>query len=100
MEVTELGMVILFSPVQPEKAELPMEVTELGMVVFLQPATNVLLAVSMIALQLFLESYTVLLFDTIMLVSPEQPANAAPPIEVTELGMVILFSPVQPEKAE
>ena len=51
MLVTELGMVTLVKPVQPEKATNPMLVTELGMVVFLHPAISVLVAVSIIALQ-------------------------------------------------
>ena len=35
----------------------------------------------------------------VILFSPVQPLNTASSMEVTELGMVILFSPVQPEKA-
>ena len=41
---------------QPENALSPMEVTELGMAVFMQPAINVLVAVSIMALQLLRES--------------------------------------------
>ena len=54
--VTELGIVILVNPVQPLNASLPMEVTELGITVFWQPKISVLLAVSMMALQLPRES--------------------------------------------
>lgn len=43
--VTELGMAIDVSPLQPEKAELPIEVTVLGIFVFLQPITKVLVFV-------------------------------------------------------
>ena len=37
IDVTELGMVILFKLLQPEKAALPMEMTELGMVTLVRP---------------------------------------------------------------
>jgi len=37
MEVTELGMVIDVSPLQPENALDPMEVTELPMVIDVNP---------------------------------------------------------------
>ena len=56
MEVTALGMVMLVSPEQSENAPLPMAVTELGITVFWQPQISVLLAVSMMALQLPRES--------------------------------------------
>ena len=56
MLVTELGIVIEVKPEQPKKAHSPMLVTELGMTVFLHPAISVPVAVSIIALQLFLES--------------------------------------------
>ena len=55
MLVTELGIVMEVKP-EPEKASLPMLVTELGMTVFLHPAISVPVPVSIIALQLFLES--------------------------------------------
>ena len=56
IEVTELGMVRLVRPVQPENAYWPIEVTELGIFVFLHPAINVLDEVFIIALQLSRES--------------------------------------------
>lgn len=59
MLVTELGIVIEVKSKQPEKAPIPMLVTELGISVFLQPAISVLVDVSIIALQLSLESYVV-----------------------------------------
>ena len=37
MPVTELPMVTLVRPEQPENAELPMPVTEFGMVTFVRP---------------------------------------------------------------
>ena len=35
----------------------------------------------------------------VTLVKPEQPRNAQPPIEVTELGMVMLVKPLQSRNA-
>ena len=37
IEVTELGIVTLVKPLQPEKASLPIEVTELGMETLVKP---------------------------------------------------------------
>lgn len=54
--VTLFGMVIDVRPEQPEKAPPPMLVTLLGIVVFLHPNINVLVEVSIIALQLSRES--------------------------------------------
>ena len=56
MVVTELGIMMEVRLEQPENALSPMEVTELGMAVFMQPAINVLVAVSIMALQLLRES--------------------------------------------
>ena len=94
MLVTELGMVMLASPVQPSNAELPMLVTELGIVVFLQPQIKLFVSFSMMALQFSRESYTAFPASTVMLASPVQPSNAELPMLVTELGMVMLASPV------
>ena len=69
---------------QPSKAHSPIETTELGMTVFLQPTISPFVDVSIIALQLFRESYLLLFGSTVIAVSPEQPAKAAPPISVTE----------------
>ena len=52
MLVTLLGIVIAVSPEQLEKAYSPILVTLLGMVELLHPAMSVLVAFSMIALQL------------------------------------------------
>ena len=73
MEVTELGIVTLVRPLQPSNALLPMEATELGMVVLLQPAINVLLAVSMMALQLLRESNVEFPLSTTILVRSVHP---------------------------
>lgn len=53
--VTELGMLMLVKHSQPANAFSPIVATELGIVVFLQPAINVLVAVSIMALQLLRE---------------------------------------------
>ena len=76
MNETELGMVMLESPVHPLNAETEIAVTELGMVEFWQPAMSVLEAVSMIALQLLRESYVELPLSTSMLVSLLQQLKA------------------------
>ncbi len=68
MEVTELGITILVMPLQKLNAAKPMAVTVLGMIVFMQPRTRVLDAVSIMALQLLRESYTVLPLSTVILV--------------------------------
>ena len=91
-------MVTLVKPLQPEKAELPIEVTELWMVVFLQPASKVFVAVSIIALQLSLESYLELPLSTTIDFKPLQKEKTLSPIEETELGMLMLVKP-QPQKA-
>ena len=54
--VTELGIVMLVNPEQPEKQPSPKLMTELGIVVFLQPLNIVSVAVSMMALQFSRES--------------------------------------------
>ena len=69
-------MVILVKPVQPLNALYPIEMTEFGMDVFLHPNINLFDAISIIALQLSRESYTVLLLSTTIDSMPVQPANA------------------------
>ena len=56
MLATELGIVMEVKPLQLLKAPSPMLVTELGITVFMQPEISVLVEVSIIALQVFLES--------------------------------------------
>ena len=56
MLFTLLGNVSSVKPVQPSKAESPMLVTLFGMTLFLHPAIKVLVAVSIIELQLSRES--------------------------------------------
>ena len=64
-----------------------------------QPTTNVLVAVSIIALQPPLLSYTGLSESTEIDVSPLQSKKALVPMEVTELGIVMDVSPLQWLKA-
>ena len=96
MEVTELGIDTLARPRQTANAEAPIEVTELGMMELLQPIISVLLAVSMMALQLSRESYCVLSLSTVIRLRPLHSRNTALPIEVTNLGIDTLVRPVQP----
>ena len=87
MLVTLLGISTEVKLVRPEKARSPMLVTLLGMVVFGQPAINVLLSLSMIALQLSLESYLGLLGATTIDVKLEQSQKVPQPMLVTLLGI-------------
>lgn len=82
-----------------EKAWLPIETTVLGIVVVLHPTMSLLVAVSMMALQLFLLSYTELPASTVMVVSWLQYMKILPSMLVTEAGMVIDVNPVQFLKA-
>ena len=59
------------------------------MIAFLQPTINVLVPVSIIALQLSLESYNELFESTAMDSIDEQPENAWIPMEATLFGIVI-----------
>ena len=81
-----------------ENAPFPILFTLLGINVFLQPPINLLVEVSIIALQLFLESYTVLFLSITILSNEPQLQNAFEPILVTLSGIVILVNE-QPEKA-
>ena len=56
MLATEFGISMEVKPVQPLKALFPILVTELGITVFMQPEISVLVEVSIIALQVLLES--------------------------------------------
>lgn len=73
MLVTLSGSVMEAKPVQPLKAPSPMLVTPTGMTVDLHPTINVLVDVSMSALQLLRESNTGLLPSTTIEVRPLQP---------------------------
>ena len=71
-------------------------VMEFGIIVFLQPLSNLFVAVSIKALQLSLESYTVFPLSTVMLSKSMQPKNASLPISVTEFPMLTEVKPLQP----
>ena len=88
MDVIDSGIAMEVRPLK-EKAFHPIEVTELGIMVVLQPRINTLSAVRMIALQLFLESYTGFPTSTTICSKSLQPDNMLLPIEVTDCGMTI-----------
>ena len=98
MDVTLLGMVMEVRPRHSWKAAKPMDVKLLGMVVFLQPQISVFVEDSMIALQLFLESYLVLPLSTSMDVRSHL-RKTVELMDVTLLGMVTEVRPLQPTKA-
>ena len=54
--LTDLGIVIFFIPQRPQNAQLPIFVTPVGITVVSQPTIRVLVAFSIIALQLLRES--------------------------------------------
>ena len=97
--VTLSGMFMVKRLLQPLKAELPIPVTLSGIIVFEHPVINVLLLVSIIALQSLRESYIVLPFATIMETRLLQPEEREPPILTTLSGIVMETRSVQPEKA-
>ena len=95
MDVTLLGIVTEVKPLQSRKALFPMDVTLLGIIVFLHPKMSVLVAVSMIALQLFLESNFGFPDSTTIVVKP-QPEKALSPMDVTLWGIITKVKPLQP----
>ena len=100
--VTLEGIVKLVRLEHCLNAHSPMLVTLEGMTVFWHPVISSLVAVAMIALQPFLESYTGLPASTVMLVRPEQSLNAPYElytIAVTVDGMAKLVRLVQPLNA-
>ena len=99
ISVTELGIFIVVRPVQLLKASAPIPVTELGIIVEDMPEYRVLDAVSIIALQLFLESYMGLSSLTLIEVKAEQPPKTPLPISVTDAGISMEVRLVQPSKA-
>ena len=98
MEVTELGMIIEVKP-DHANASTPIDVTVLGIIVFWHPEIKVFVAVSMMALLLSRESYTVFPSSTVMVSKLVQPAKGLMPIDVTELGRVIVVKFTHPSKA-
>ena len=88
IEVTLSGITIDFKEVRPLNASSPIEVTPSGITVDLQPTSSLLVAVSMIPLQLARESYTGLSGLTVIEFN-EDNKNANSPIEVTLSGMTM-----------
>ena len=101
MDVTDFGIVMDVSSEHEEKAPSYIVVTVSGIIVLLQPAISALVFFSIIALQLFLESYVLLFESTANFVSFEQLEKLEKPlpISLTELGMKTDLIPVQPLKA-
>jgi hypothetical protein len=93
ISVTPLGMVIDVKLLQPEKAETPILLTPSGIFEFLQPATNVLVRVPMIQLQLLRESYKALSLDTTIELNSQQPSKIPFPMVVTLWGIDIEVKP-------
>ena len=90
MVVTLSGMVIDAREEQPENAPLQITFTPSGIrVVDLHPAISLLVAVSMIALQLFRPSYTLLELSTSTEAREVQHAKTPRPIWITEFGITI-----------
>ena len=82
-------MLIDSSSLQLSKALLPIIFAVVGMMVFLQPKIRTFVDFSIIALQLFRESYTRLFGSTVMEQSPLQRKKAFRPILDTLDGMFI-----------
>ena len=99
IHVTELGMVMLVRAVHPLNAQSPIHVTESGITVLAHPCIRRFVLVSMMALQLFRESYTLFSSATIILVSSPHPINASSPIHVTDSGILMLVSASHPLNA-
>ena len=86
---TELGIAIDVRSEHPSNALPLIYVTEFGITVFLHPKSNVLVSVSIMALQSFLLSYFIFPSSTFIEVRAGQELKALAPIKVTELGIVI-----------
>ena len=86
MEVTDSGMSIEVRPVRPQNAFSPIEVTVLGITVLAHPVSSSLVLVTMMALQLSLESKTGFAGSTVMPLN-SQYLNELVPIDSTWLGM-------------
>lgn len=102
MLVTFLGIKTLVNKEHLENANCLMLVTLLGMVIEVgeeQPFIRVLVAVSIIALQLSRLSYIGLPSSTVILVNEVQPPNTASPMLVTLFGIKILVNEEQPKNA-
>ena len=83
--MTELGIVILVKSLQNSNALFPIAVTVFGIVDALVPFTILLVAVSIIALQLSRLSKLSFSLSTTMLLRFSQSENALLPIVATDL---------------
>jgi len=95
----DFGIVIDVSVPCPKNERSPIQVTEEGISVLLQPTTNLLVAFSMMALQLSRESNTVLFLSTVIDDKFVQYENGYTK-NVTELGIVIFVRPLQPSNLQ
>ena len=82
-------------PTQLLKAPSPIVVTPIGIWLFVHPSIKVFEDVSMIALQLLRESYTLFSLSTIIEVKLLHPSNTPTPMVFTLLGMNTLANPKQ-----
>ena len=89
---TDSGMLMLVSALHCSNAPSPIHVTDSGITVLANPCIRQFVLVSMMALQLFRESYTLFSSATTMLVSALHPSNAQSPIILTDSGMLMLVS--------
>ena len=99
MLFTLLGMVTDVRSLQSARNNFPIDVTSLGITVFIQPCIRLLVAVSIIALQLLRESYFVFPLSTEIDVRLEQNPKGVSPIDVTLLGISMDVSLEQKLKA-
>ena len=108
--VTELGIAIVFNPVQPSNAESPILVTPSGIVILVKHAQSQNAESPILLTELGISTFVVLLPDKALLgiavvpfskmTVPVQFSKACLPMFVTDLGIVILVRSVQPENAE
>ena len=99
MHVTLSGIIIDARLLQLLKACSPILVTLGGIIVFAHPAINLLVFVSIMALQLLRESYSGFLSATIMDIRASQPAKTDFPILVTPWGIAMDIRLLQHAKA-
>ena len=99
IDVAEFGIDKDVNPLHPQKEEAPINVTVAGILVLLQPTIRALVAETIIALQLSLESYLVFWGETIIEDKPEQFLKAPVPIEFNELPIFNDVKPLHPLNA-
>ena len=92
MFLRPFGRVIFSKVLHPANAVLAIAVISDGIAVAAHPRTSVFVAVSMIALQLFLLSYTGFSLSTVIFDKYEQFSNTSSPKDVTPFGIFILLN--------